>query len=85
MIAVPRANREGRGEGRLRAWLLVWTTSPAPVPPHGGRSQEQTRWELETLEGLDAHLHLPSIACTVPLAEVYERIVFPQAEGDPTP
>jgi len=34
---------------------------------------------------LDAHLHLPSIACTVPLAEVYERIVFPQAEGDSTP
>jgi Uma2 family endonuclease len=53
------------------------TGSPAP--------QEQTRWELETLEGLDPHLHLPSIACTVPLAEVYERIVFPQAEGEPTP
>jgi hypothetical protein len=52
------------------------TGSPAP--------QEQTRWELETLEGLDANLHLPSIACTVPLSEVYERIVFPQAEGDPT-
>ena len=48
------------------------TGSPAP--------QEQTRWKLETLEGLDANLHLPSIACTVPLAEVYERIVFPQAE-----
>src|SRR5438093_3077263 len=45
------------------------TGSPAPVPPHGGRSQEQTRWELETLEGLDAHLHLPSIACMVPLPE----------------
>jgi hypothetical protein len=51
--------------------------SPAP--------QEQTRWELETLEGRDAHLHLQSINCTVPLAEVYERIVFPQAAGDPTP
>jgi Uma2 family endonuclease len=43
------------------------------------------QWELETIEGLDAHLHLPSIACTVPLIEVYERIVFPQAEGEPTP
>jgi Uma2 family endonuclease len=61
------------------------TGSPAPVPPHGGRGQEQTRWELETLEGLDANLHLPSINCTVPLSEVYERIVFPQAEGNPTP
>jgi Uma2 family endonuclease len=61
------------------------TGAPAPVPPHGGRSQEQTRWELETLEGLDTNLHLPSIACTVPLTEVYERIVFTQAEGNPTP
>ena len=61
------------------------TGSPAPVPPHGERSQEHTRWELATLKGRDAHLHLPRIACTVPLAEVYERIVFPQAEGDPTP
>ena len=60
------------------------TGSPAPVPPHGGRNQEQTRWELETLEGLDAHLHLPSIACTVPLSEMYERIVFPPAEGELT-
>jgi Uma2 family endonuclease len=53
------------------------TGSPAP--------QERTRWELETLEGRDAHLHLPSINCTVPLAEVYERIVFPHAEGELTP
>jgi len=55
------------------------TTVESPAP------QEQTRWELKTLEGRDAHLYLPSIACTVPLAEVYERIVLPQAEGEPTP
>ena len=54
------------------------------IPTGAPAPQEQTRWELETLEGLDAHLHLPSINCTVPLAEVYERIVFPQAEGDLT-
>ncbi|MBM3224024.1 MAG: Uma2 family endonuclease, partial [Candidatus Tectomicrobia bacterium] len=35
------------------------------------------QWELVTLEGLDANLHLPSIACTVPLSDIYERIVFP--------
>jgi len=52
------------------------TGSPAP--------QEQRRWELETLEGLDALLHLPSIACTVSLSEVYERIVFPPTEGELT-
>jgi Uma2 family endonuclease len=55
------------------------------IPPRAPAPQEQTRWELETIEGLDANLRLPSIACTVPLTEVYERIVFPQAEGDPTP
>ena len=27
-------------------------------------------------------LYLPSIACTVPLTEVYERIVFPTTEAD---
>jgi hypothetical protein len=42
-------------------------------------------WMLRTLEGIEARLHLETIGCTVPLSEVYERIVFPQAEGDPTP
>ena len=55
------------------------------IPTGSSASQEQTRWELETLEGRDAQLHLPSINCTVPLSEVYERIVFPQAAGDLTP
>jgi hypothetical protein len=55
------------------------------IPAGSPAPQEQTRWELETLEGLDAHLHLPSIACTVPLSEVYERIMFPPAAGNPIP
>ena len=78
---------------RYRRWLptltdYVLVAQDRPVIDHYQRiptgspaPQEQTRWVLETLEGLDAHLRLPSIACTVPLAEVYERIVFPQAEG----
>ena len=82
---------------RYRRWLptltdYVLVAQDRPVIDHYQRTptespalQEQTRWELETLEGLDAHLHLPSIDCTVPLAEVYERIVFPQTEGEPTP
>jgi hypothetical protein len=41
---------------------------------------EAGRWEVEVLEGLEAHLRLPSIGCTVLLADVYERIVFAQAE-----
>ena len=34
--------------------------------------------------GTHAHLHLETIGCTVLLADVYERIVFPLAEGGPT-
>jgi Uma2 family endonuclease len=96
IVEVPSSSTEAfdRGEKfrRYRAWLPTLTDyvlvaqdralidhyqrapTGAPVP------QEQARWELETLEGFDTHLHLPGINCTVPLAEVYERIVFPQTE-----
>jgi Uma2 family endonuclease len=74
---------------RYRRWLptltdYVLVAQDRPVIDHYQRTSAE-RWELETLEGRDAHLLLPSINCTVPLAEVYERIVFAQAEGDPTP
>jgi Uma2 family endonuclease len=74
---------------RYRRWLptltdYVLVAQDQPLLDHYQRTTTG-RWELETLEGLNAHLHLPGIGCTVPLAEVYERIVFPQSEGDPTP
>ena len=98
-VLSPSTEAFDRGEKfrRYRAWLptltdYVLVAQDQPVIDHYQRTptgtpapQEQTRWELETLEGLDAHLHLPSIACTVPLTEVYERIVFTQTEGNPTP
>jgi Uma2 family endonuclease len=73
---------------RYRRWLptltdYVLVAQDRLVIDHYQRTTDG-RWELETLEGRDAHLHLPSINCTVPLADVYERIVFPQTEGDPT-
>jgi hypothetical protein len=34
-------------------------------------------WTLRTHAGLDASLHLDSIGCTMPLTDVYERLVFP--------
>jgi Uma2 family endonuclease len=94
-VLSPSTEAFDRGEKfrRYRAWLptltdYVLVAQDRPVIDHYQRitvespaPQEQTRWELETLEGLDTHLHLPGINCTVPLAEVYERIVFPQAEG----
>jgi Uma2 family endonuclease len=98
-VLSPSTEALDRGEKfrRYRAWLptltdyvLVAQDHPMidhyqRIPTESPAPQEQTRWKLETLEGLDANLHLPSINCTVLLAEVYERIVFPQAEGDLTP
>jgi Uma2 family endonuclease len=89
----PEAFDRGEKFHRYSRWLptltdYVLVAQSRPLIDHYQRtqtsspaSQEQARWELETIEGLDTHLHLPSITCTVPLAEVYERIVFPQAEG----
>ena len=98
-VLSPSTEAFDRGEKfhRYRRWLptltdYVLVAQDRPLLDHYQRTptgapapQEQTRWELETLEGRDAHLHLRSINCTVPLAEVYERIVFPQAEGELTP
>src|SRR6266849_5722369 len=39
--------------------------------------QEDDPWTLHTLEGLQAQLHVPSIGCTVALAAMYDRLVFP--------
>src|SRR5262245_42318519 len=66
---------------RYRRWLptltdYVLVAQARPVIDHY-QCPSAERWEVETLEGLDAHLHLSSIACTVPLADVYERLVFP--------
>jgi len=39
---------------------------------------EDGPWTLHTLESLQAQLHVPSIGCTVALADV-DRLVFPTA------
>ena len=90
-VLSPSTEAFDRGEKfrRYRAWLptltdYVLVVQDQLVIDHYQRTPTG-RWELETLEGLDAHVHLPSIACTVPMVDVYERIVFPQAEGDATP
>ena len=67
---------------RYRTWLptltdYVLVAQDRPVIDHYKRTTTGS-WELVTLEGEGARLHLPSIHCTVPLADVYERIVFPQ-------
>jgi Uma2 family endonuclease len=90
-VLSPSTEAFDRGERfrRYRAWLptltdYVLVAQDRPVIDHYQRTTTG-RWELETLEGRDTHLHLPGIDCTVPLVEVYERIVFPQAAEEPTP
>ena len=74
-VLSPSTEAFDRGEKfhRYRRWLptltdYVLVAQDRPVIDHYQRiptgspaPQEQTRWELETLEGLDANLHLPSI------------------------
>jgi Uma2 family endonuclease len=49
--------------------------------------QENGLWVIaETVRDLAATIHLPSINCAIPLAEIYEGIVFPApSEPDETP
>ena len=66
---------------RYRAWLPTLTDSvlvaqDRPFIDHYHRQDDGT-WALRTCEGLEDALHLATIGCTVPLAEVYERLVFP--------
>src|SRR5262245_11154630 len=70
---------------RSRTWLptlvdsiLVAQDQPLVEPHH---RQEDGLWTLHTLEGLQAQLHVPSLGCTVALADVYDRLVFPTAEA----
>jgi Uma2 family endonuclease len=86
-VLSPSTEAVDRGDKlhRYRHWLptltdYVLVAQDRPLIDHYHRQEDGT-WALHTLEGLDAHLHLPSIACTVPLADVYERIVFPARDA----
>jgi Uma2 family endonuclease len=90
-VLSPSTEAFDRGEKfrRYRAWLptltdYVLVAQDRPVIDHYHR-EDDALWMLRTLEGMEARLHLEDIGCVVPLADVYERIVFPQAEGDATP
>jgi Uma2 family endonuclease len=90
-VLSPSTEAFDRGEKfhRYRAWLSTLTdyllvAQHRPLIDHYHR-QEDSTWTLHALEGLHAHVHLETIGCTVPLADVYERIIFSQAEGEPTP
>ncbi|MBM3223340.1 MAG: Uma2 family endonuclease [Candidatus Tectomicrobia bacterium] len=82
-VLSPSTEAFDRGEKfhRYRRWLptltdYVLVAQDRPVIDHYQRTRTD-RWEATTLEGLDTSLHLPSIACTAALVDVYERIVLP--------
>jgi Uma2 family endonuclease len=82
-VLSPSTEAFDRGEKfrRYRTWLptltgYVLVAQDRPLIDHYHRQEDGT-WVLRALEGLQAHMHLGTISCTVPLADVYERIVFP--------
>jgi Uma2 family endonuclease len=86
-VLSPSMEAFDRGEKfrRSRTWLptlvdsiLVAQDQPLVEPYH---RQEDGPLTLHTLEGLEAQLHVPSLGCTVALADVYDRLVFPTAEA----
>ncbi len=58
----------------LSDYLLISQTSPQLE--HFNR-QTGDAWLYSLVNNLEARLHLESIDCVLPLAEVYDRIVFP--------
>lgn len=75
-----------RGEKfrRYRTWLptlqdYMLVAQDQPMIDHYHRAADD-RWELAPCDGLDTQLRLEGIGCTVPLAAVYERIVFPSRD-----
>jgi Uma2 family endonuclease len=87
-VLSPSTEAFDRGEKfqRYRTWLptltdYVMVAQDKPLIEHYQRTTAG-RWELTTLEGAEARLSLPSIACTVPLVEVYDRVEFPTRAGE---
>jgi Uma2 family endonuclease len=79
-----------RGEKfqRLRAWnkslkdyVLVSQTKPHVEHFH---RQPDDSWDLQDAIGLEATVVLASINCTLRLADIYDRILFPQEPSEPT-
>jgi Uma2 family endonuclease len=84
-VLSPSTEAFDRGEKfrRYRTWLptltdYVLVAQEGPLIDHYHRQEDGT-WVLRALEGLQANMHLGTIGCTVPLADVYERIMFPTA------
>jgi Uma2 family endonuclease len=80
-----------RGEKfrRYRTWLPTLTdyllvAQDKPLIDHYHRVEEN-RWELVSIEGLDASFHLELLNCTLRLVDVYDRIIFATEEPELAP
>lgn len=62
----------------LTDYLLV-----AQNQPYIERFQRQAdgSWRYSTAQGLEAEINIPAIECVLRLAEVYERVTFPEPRG----
>ena len=88
VFEVPSDSTEGRDRGEkwahyrrldsLEEYVLVSQTE-ARVELYV--RQDDGSWKYTATEGLEASVFLPSLDCALPLAEVYDRIVF----EEPTP
>lgn len=89
IIEVLSASTEAfdRGEKfrRYRTWVptlqdYLLVAQNRPLLDHYHRIEEN-RWELVPIEGLEASLQLESLHCTLRLADVYDRIIFPPEDA----
>jgi Uma2 family endonuclease len=87
-VLSPSTEAFDRGEKfrRYRIWLPILqdyllVAQDKPLIDHYHRVEEN-KWELVSVEGLEASLHLESMHCTLRLADVYDRIIFPTEDPD---
>ena len=87
-VLSPSTEAFDRGEKfrRYRTWLptlqdYLLVAQDKPFIDHYHRVEEN-RWELVPREGLEASLHLESVHCTLRLADVYDRIIFPPEDAE---
>jgi hypothetical protein len=78
---VVTANFGGDKFFRYRTWLpsltdYILVAQATPLLDHFQRRAPDL-WELSSASGLTSGLSIDAIACTLRLADVYERIAFP--------
>ena len=88
-VLSPSTEAFDRGEKfwRYRTWLPALTnyllvSQSLPLIEHYVRQSNDT-WNLSTASTLEESVYLATIACTLRLRDVYDRINFPSAVPEP--